>query len=80
MFTQLLVSLVLMIVSAALQAAAAPKNQPKTPEAGKLDAPTAEEGGTIPVIFGTCIVKQSNVVWYGDSSTQAIKSKGGGKK
>lgn len=28
--------------------------------------PTAEQGKPIPVIFGTCTVTQSNVVWWGN--------------
>lgn len=73
----LFVSLAMMIVSAALQASMQPK--PKAPEAGSLDVPFADEGGVIPVCFGTNIVKSSNVIWYGDSSTQPIYSSGGKK-
>lgn len=82
MWMQLLVSLVMMVISSALQAAAAPKAQAQEPEAGKLDVPTAEEGGAIPVVFGTCIIKTSNVVWYGDAKTTPIKQSAGsgGKK
>ena len=71
------VYLVLMIVSTAIQMS----NKPTTPnrEAGKLDTPTAEEGSSIPVIFGTVVVKSSNVIWYGDAMTTEIKSGGGGK-
>lgn len=79
MWVQIIVSLVMMVISSALQASAAPKGQ-KEPEAGKLDVPTAEEGKPIPVIFGTVIIKDSNVTWYGDANTSAIKSQGGGKK
>lgn len=78
MWVQLIVSLVMMVVSSALQAATQPK--PKAPEPGKLDAPIADEGATIPVPFGTNIIKASNCVWYGDSRTEPIKSSGGGKK
>lgn len=54
-------------------------NQPKPPKvlAGQLDVPTAEEGGEIGVCFGENIIKQSNVVWYGDPSTTKIKTKSG---
>lgn len=79
MFEALAVSLIMMVISAAIapsSQAAATQNQ----EPGKLDIPTADEGGAIPVVFGTCIVKTSNVIWYGDPSTTPIESEGGGKK
>jgi hypothetical protein len=38
-----------------------------------VQAPTAEEGRSISVLFGTKRVKGPNVVWYGDIKTQAIK-------
>lgn len=78
MWTQIVVSLVMMVVSYMLQAAAQPK--PQTPEAGKLDVPTAQEGDSIPVVFGTVLIKKSNVVWYGDARAEPIYSSGGGKK
>ena len=80
MWTQIIVSLVMMVISAALQAATMNKAQISKVEPGTLDTPTAEAGTTVPVVFGTVIAKQSNVAWYGDSSTQAIKSKSQGKK
>jgi hypothetical protein len=58
----------------------APKPQ-NTPPAGlnEIQLPTAEEGREIPILFGTCRVRSANVVWYGDLSSEAIKSKGGKK-
>lgn len=74
MFPQLLTSLAMMVISSALQSAAkAQPAQPKAPEPGKLDIPTAEEGRPVPVVFGTCIVKSSNVVWFGDPNTTPIR-------
>lgn len=78
MWVNLIVSLVMMVVSAALQASMRPK--PETPKPGKLDVPTASEGAPIPVVFGTVLIKSSNVIWYGDAGTQPIVSEGGGKK
>lgn len=31
-----------------------------------VQAPTAEQGRAIPVVFGTCLMKSANLVWYGD--------------
>lgn len=40
-----------------------------------FNAPTAEDGREIPVLFGTREVSGPNVVWYGDLRTQAITEK-----
>jgi hypothetical protein len=58
----------------------APKPQTQPP-AGLEDiqAPTAEEGKEIPVLFGCRDIRGPNVVWYGDLRTIAIKQKGGKK-
>lgn len=53
-------------------------NQP-SPSVQEVEAPTAEEGRAIPVLFGTRDIKGANVVWYGDVKTVAIKKKGGKK-
>ena len=51
------------------------ETQSTTPD---FEATTAEEGKTIPVVFGTCW-RGHNVVQYGDISTKAVKAKGGKK-
>jgi hypothetical protein len=58
--------------------ALAPKPQPAKP-AGieEVNAPTAEDGRSIPVVFGTRRVTGPNVVWYGDFKAVAIRKKGG---
>jgi hypothetical protein len=78
MWVQLIVSIVMMVISYAIQSSI----KPTSPEAqaGKLDIPTVEEGKSISVVFGTCLVKSSTVAWYGDPSTEAIRSGGGGGK
>lgn len=83
MFPQMVTALVMMVISSALQAIGRQQpEQPKAPEPGKLDIPTAEEGGAVPVIFGTVMIKKSNVIWYGDPNTTPIKQGSGsaGKK
>lgn len=45
---------------------------------GDFQAPTAEEGRVIPVVFGTVKIKGPNVVWYGDLGVVPIKKKTGG--
>lgn len=44
---------------------------------GDFQAPTAEEGRVIPVIFGTVKISAPNVVWYGDFHTYPIKVRSG---
>lgn len=70
MWVQLAISLVMMVLSYALQP------RPKAPPSaglGDVQAPTAEVGRPIPVIFGTVLLRGSNVLWYGDLSSTAIK-------
>jgi hypothetical protein len=37
-----------------------------------IDIPTATEARAIPIVYGTCLVKDPNVLWYGDLSTDEI--------
>jgi hypothetical protein len=58
----------------------APKPQSRPPAGIEdIEAPTAEEGKEIPVLFGCRDIRGPNVVWYGDLRTTAIKKKGGKK-
>ncbi|BCB28157.1 hypothetical protein SKTS_30430 [Sulfurimicrobium lacus] len=56
--------------------------KPIAPTPGNLDVPVAESGKAIPVLFGTRVIRQANVVWYGDVKTTEIRqsSGSGGKK
>jgi hypothetical protein len=58
-FIQLAVGLALMVISYAIM----PKPKQQKPEAAKdLEAPTAEAGRPIPVVFGTMTVKSANII------------------
>lgn len=66
------------IVAVVLQVAAyllAPKPKSTRNEAADLQAPTAEAGRPVPVLFGTKRVKGLNVLWYGDKSKRTYKVK-----
>jgi hypothetical protein len=70
----------LIFAALVLSFALAPKPQSlPRPELDDLQAPTAEEGREIPVLFGCRDIRGPNVVWYGDLRTVAIKVKGGKK-
>ena len=52
------------------------QRKPKTspPQAQEFqDVPTAQEGESITVLFGTRDIKNPSVVWYGDVRTEDIK-------
>ena len=71
---------VLFVVSLVVSYAMMPKPQTQpAPGVGEIQAPTAEEGREIPVVFGSRVVKAPNVVWYGDLKTVAIRKKCGKK-
>ncbi|HRP76271.1 MAG TPA: hypothetical protein PLN31_19485 [Azoarcus taiwanensis] len=68
------------IVTAALSFALTKKPPaPPRPTMSDIRVPTAQEGGPIPVLFGTRPIKHHNVVWYGHLRTTAVKKKGGKK-
>lgn len=74
---QLAYAVIMMIVSSAITAYMAPK--PSSPVAGQLDVPVAEDGATVIIVFGTELVKDAKVIWYGDAGTTPIYSDGGNK-
>ncbi len=66
-------------VTTLISQALAPRPQAPRPAAlADIQAPTAEDGREIPVVFGTVWLKGPNMLWYGDLSTAAIRR--GGKK
>jgi hypothetical protein len=69
-----------LVLSLVLSYVLRPKPQTEDPPSlDDVEAPVAEEGKAIPVIFGRCHSRDANVVWYGDFRTQEIR-KDGGKK
>lgn len=62
------------LIAAAISYALAPKPpQPTPPSVEDIQAPTAEEGRPLGVVFGTVWVSGPNVTWYGDTSTEPIQ-------
>lgn len=57
-----------------------PKPQTRPPAGlSEIKAPTADDGRSIPVLFGCRKLRGPNVVWYGDLRTVPIRVKGGKK-
>ena len=72
LFLQLVLSIALSLLASALM----PRPKAETPPASDpLEAPTADAGRPIPVIFGDLIVKDPNCLWFGDISIRMKKVK-----
>lgn len=52
---------------------------PKPHSISDLNAPTAEEGRAVPVVFGTVKVTGPNVLWYGGLFLEDIRERQGKK-
>lgn len=72
--TQLIIWVALTLITRALTP------YPKKPDAGEMgEVPIAEDGAPVPVVFGTVVVTNPNVVWWGDVFTSEIKAERGKK-
>lgn len=69
---------IVLIVAIVAAYAISPKApEPVPPTLKDIQAPTAEQGRPIPVVFGTYVVRSPNIVWYGDLAYKEVRSKGG---
>ncbi len=69
--------ILMFVISVALSFALRPKPPAVNPQS--MDAqsmPVAEIGKPVPVVFGQVWVRGSNILWYGNLRTSAIKSGG----
>ena len=48
--------------------------------AQQLEMPTVEEGKNIPVLFGSRMIKNPQIVWWGDVHIVKVPAPKGGKK
>lgn len=72
--------LIYFVVALVISFAMMPKPQSQKPAGiGDIQAPTAEIGREISVLFGTREITGPNIVWYGDLRVVALKKKGGKK-
>jgi hypothetical protein len=77
-FIPLLIGLALNIIAYLIM----PKPKTPKPEAAQDgEDPVAEAGKPLPVVSGSLTVKELNILWYGEKSTQirTITEKGGKK-
>lgn len=71
--------IVIWIVTTALSVLLAPrpkvqgKNDAQPGQIGDKDIPMASQDAPIPVLFGTRVLSQPNVVWWGDVSVTPIQ-------
>lgn len=69
-------AIIIAVVAAVYAYSRIPKPQiAPPPSLDDLEAPTAEEGRSIPVLFGRRRIKSPNVVWYGDLNTTPVRQK-----
>lgn len=71
------------IASTVLSALLAPRPKVQNAQPGQIgqqDIPMASMDAPIPVLFGSRVISQPNVVWWGDVRMVPIMSSGGGKK
>lgn len=69
-----------LIITAILSYALRPKPQTQPPDTlSDVSVPTIEIGKPVSVAFGEVWVDDSNILWYGDLSSQPIFAKSGGK-
>ncbi len=80
MWPQIIYAFVMMLIGTALSMIMAKKSSPNNATVSSFEVPTAETGKTIKVVFGTILIKDSNVIDYFDPQTTEIKTDGGGKK
>ena len=67
-----------LIVTAILSYALRPKQQTQPPDTlSDVSVPTIEIGKPVSVAFGEVWVDDSNILWYGDLSSQPIYASGG---
>ena len=68
------------VVALVVSFAMTPKPQTQKPAGiNEVNVPTAEEGREIPVIFGTMLIEDINIVDHRNLRTVAIRKKGGKK-
>ncbi len=72
---QFIAAMVMMVLSVAISYYSAKRmGGGNTPAPDNPEIPTAKEGTNIPVVFGTMLIKNPQVIDYFDPKTEEIKS------
>lgn len=72
----LLIQVAIAVVISVVAYVLMPKPKGPKPEAvTQMENPTAEAGKPIPVVFGTVLIKEVNILWSGDKSTNTYEVK-----
>lgn len=50
-----------------------PREKKKPDGLGEFDAPTATEGRSVPLVWGTVKLKAPNIIWYGDYKSKPLR-------
>lgn len=77
MVESIVIQIIVAIVMALAASALAPKPKVNRPDPGSLETPRIKSGSPAPVIFGTVRIKSPFLIWYGDASNTAIRTKTG---
>lgn len=72
----LVIQLAISVVSAAVSYAMSPKPEDTT-ATNRAGRPLAKDGMVIPMVFGPALIKDVNVLGFGDVSSHAIIANGG---
>lgn len=75
--------LITWVATTVLSALLAPRPKVQDAKPGQIggkDIPMASQDAPIPVLFGTRVLSQPNVVWWGDVRVIPIRKSSGGKK
>lgn len=79
MFEYIALGIALIAVAASIFIRPNKAEPPKAATLSDFTIPTAEEGRSIPVLFGTRMISGANVTWYGDLGKRAIVKESGKK-
>lgn len=80
MWAQVAVAIVMMIASAVITQRQLKSIQSTTMEPGRLDIPQADEGRDHVMVFGTELIDDATIAWYGHSRMDAMYAQNEGKK
>lgn len=80
MWAQVAIAIIMMIASYAITRSQLKNMKSPTMEAGKLDIPQPEEGKDIAMIFGTELIEDPALIYYGGARVEPVYAKEEGMK